>query len=287
VKRLIVNADDFGLTGGVNRAIAELHRRGALTSATLMAAAKATAEAAAMAQEIPSLGVGCHVVLVDGEPVLPVSELPTLVDRSTGRFRSSLGRFVCDLQLGRIRSREIAAEAEAQIKRVRSLGVDVTHVDTHKHTHMFPRVLEPMLEAAKRQGVTAIRNPFEPEWSMAATPNAPMLRRVQVKMLRRFQPAFERLVERAGFGTTQGTIGVLATGTLDKATVTSLLAAMPEGTWELVTHPGYHDRELDRAGTRLLSSRETELDALDAAAFHAGIELIHFEDVYENVRLKM
>ena len=105
------------------------------------------------------------------------------------------------------------------------------------------------------------------------------MRRLQVRMLRRFRPAFDKLVKRAGFGTTQGAIGVLATGTLGKATVASLLAAMPEGTWELVTHPGYHDRELDRAGTRLLSSRETELGALDASVFHAGIELIHFEDV--------
>jgi chitin disaccharide deacetylase len=279
VKRLIVNADDFGVTSGVNRAISELHRRGALTSATMMAKARATDEAAGVARELPGLGVGCHVVLVDGEPVLPAVDLPTLVDRSTGRFRSSLSRFVWDLQRGRIRNKEIVAEAEAQIERVSSLGVAVTHVDTHKHTHIFPRVLYPLSEAMKRQGITAIRNPFEPSWSIAATPSAPMLRRAQVRVLRRFQPAFDKLIEAAGFGSTEGAIGVLATGTLDAATVASLLAAMPDGTWELVTHPGYHDRELDRAGTRLLTSREVELGALHASAFHSGIELIHFEDL--------
>ena len=101
MSRLIVNADDFGLTAGVNRAIVELHRAGVLTSTTLMARAAATEEAIELARATPSLGVGCHVVLVDGEPVLPPREIPTLVDRKTGRFPPKLGTFLMRLFTGR------------------------------------------------------------------------------------------------------------------------------------------------------------------------------------------
>ncbi len=98
--RLIVNADDFGLTSGVNRAIAELHEAGVLTSASLMARGGAADEAIAMARATPTLGVGCHVLLVDGEPVLPPDRVPTLVDRKTGRFHQSLSTFLLRLFTG-------------------------------------------------------------------------------------------------------------------------------------------------------------------------------------------
>src|ERR1039458_51912 len=105
--RLIVNADDFGLTAGVNRAIVALHRAGVLTSATLMARAGATEEAVELARATPSLGVGCHVVLVDGEPLLSQQAISTLVDRRTGRFHPTLGAFLKRLLTGRIRRDEI------------------------------------------------------------------------------------------------------------------------------------------------------------------------------------
>ena len=276
MKRLVINADDFGLTSGVNQAIVELHHRGTLTSTTLMANAQTTEEAIDHAIGDPTLGVGCHVVLVDGAPILPPEELPTLVDSSTGRFRSALGQFVQDLFFGRIRPSEIAAEAEAQIAHLRNRGLRLTHIDTHKHTHMFPRVLEPLLRAAQRQHITAIRNPFEPAFSVAATRGAPTLRRAQVQLLNRFEPAFLRRVAAAGLSTTGGAIGVLATGTLDATTLASLLQHLPDGTWELVTHPGYNDVALAHAGTRLLASREVEREALNQAAIPANVQLIHF-----------
>src|SRR5215469_5759729 len=99
---LIVNADDFGLTSGVNRAILELHQAGVLTSTTLMARAGATSEAIRMALEKPSLGVGCHVVLVDGQPILPPGDIPSLIQKQTGRFVSSLTTFLRRLLTGRI-----------------------------------------------------------------------------------------------------------------------------------------------------------------------------------------
>jgi len=276
VSRLIVNGDDFGLTAGVNRAILELHGAGVLTSASLLARGRATDEAIDIARATPSLGVGCHVVLVDGNPVLSPGKIPTFVNRSTGCFHTSLTSFLMRLFTGRIRSAEIEAEAAAQIALLQGRGLPLTHIDTHKHTHMFPAVLRPVLRAARAAGIYAVRNPFEPAWSLRATHGAPRLRRAEVSLLRLLEPAFRRIVAEEGFTTTDGAIGVLAAGILDATTVTSLLSALPEGRFELVTHPGYDDADLARAGTRLLASRETEREALASINQRNQIELIDF-----------
>lgn len=274
--RLILNADDFGLTAGVNRAIVELHRAGLLTSTTLMARAAATEEAIELARDLPALGVGCHVVLVDGDPQLTAREIPTLVERRTGRFHSTLGSFVGRLLSGHISAREIEAEAAAQIAFLQNHGLRLTHFDTHKHLHMFPAVLRPVLRAARAAGICALRNPFEPVWSQRATLRAPLVRRAEVRLLRLMGPGFRRIVAEEGFTTTDGALGVLATGTLDAATLTALLRKLPTGTWEVVTHPGYNDAALAQAHTRLLASRETERQALRALEQFSGIELVSF-----------
>jgi hypothetical protein len=141
---------------------------------------------------------------------------------------------------------------------------------------MFPAVLRSILRAARAAGVRAVRNPFEPAWAIKATPGAPWLRRVQVRLLRRLEPAFRRIVAEEGFTTTSGAIGVLATGTLDSKTVTSLLQHLPQGTYELVTHPGYNDSDLAGVRTRLHASRETERNALQILHQFPEIELISF-----------
>jgi chitin disaccharide deacetylase len=288
VSCLIVNADDFGLTAGVNRAIAELHRAGVLTSATLMARAAATDEAIQIVRALPSLDVGCHVVLVDGELALSArEEIPHLANRSDGRFRPSLIGFLNWLARDSQRRwpfraraiREIEAETAAQIASLQDKGIRLTHIDTHKHTHMFPAVLRPVLWAARAAGIRSVRNPFEPAWSLRATINAPWLRRTEVSLLRRLEPAFRRIVAEEGFTTTDGAIGVLATGSLNAAAISSLLQQMPPGTWELVTHPGYNDADLARAHTRLLASRETEREALLALEQLPEVELISFFDL--------
>jgi chitin disaccharide deacetylase len=279
VRKLIVNADDFGLTSGVNRAIVELHLAGVLTSATLMARAATTEEAIEMAKSTPALGVGCHVVLVDGEPVLPAEQLPTLTDPRTRRFYPTLGAFLRGVVTRRISMSEVRAEAYAQIHLLQECGVRLTHVDTHKHTHMIPRVLCPVLHAAKACGIRTIRNPFEPAWSIRATPNAPFTRRTQVQLLKLFTSRFYQFVRESGFTTTAGALGVLATGTLDATTVRSLAAAIPTNsgeTYELVTHPGYIDADLARANTRLLASRETEREALAVLRSIPELELLSF-----------
>jgi hopanoid biosynthesis associated protein HpnK len=280
-----VNADDFGLTAGVNRAVMELHRAGVVTSATLMARAAATAEAIEMALRAPALGVGCHVVLADGEPVLAAEKIPTLVDERTGRFPPALGALLRRLLAGRIRSSEIEAEAGAQIVYLQSRGVKLTHIDTHKHTHLFPSVLRPVLRAARALGIRAVRNPFEPAWSRRCARNAGQIRRAEVGALRMLEPAFRRIVAEEGFATTDGAIGILATGTLDAVTVSAMLNNLPAGNWELLTHPGYNDADLARVRTRLRSSRETERQALSAVGQFPAIERISFADLPTRVKL--
>lgn len=276
MRQLIVNADDFGLTCGVNRAVLELHQAGALSSATLMANAPATQDAISLALQFPALGVGCHVVLVDGSPVLPPSQIPTLTDPHTGNLYSKLGEFLRHLLLGHIDPSEIQAEAAAQIALLKNRGLSLTHFDTHKHTHMFPAVLRPVLGAARAAGIRALRNPFEPAWSRRATRSAPLTRRIEVSLLQRLQPNFLRIVAAEGFATTSGSVSVLATGTLNSHTIQSQLQEMPAGAWELVTHPGYNDADLAQVATRLRESRETEREALMDLAKQTTAHLVSF-----------
>ncbi|HEY6446960.1 MAG TPA: ChbG/HpnK family deacetylase [Acidobacteriaceae bacterium] len=261
---LLINADDFGLTPGVNRSVAELHQAGALTSATLMSTGTYFDDAVRVAQANPALEVGCHIQLVDGTPALPVAQIRSLCPGGR-QFRVGLTALVRDLYIGRVCASEVEAEATAQILRLQDAGLRVSHIDTHKHTHVFPRILRPLLGAAQACGVTAIRNPFEPAWARRATPASSLPRNAAVAALGVHRPAFLRLVEEAGIATTSGAIGVLATGTADpSAVLRGLLAAVPqrEEAWELVCHPGYPDAALDRVRTRLRASRGQEHAAL-------------------------
>jgi hopanoid biosynthesis associated protein HpnK len=279
VRRLIVNADDFGLTSGVNRAVADLECAGVLTSTTLMARAGATDAAIALARATPALGVGCHVVLVDGEPVLPHNQIASLIDPKTGAFRVSLAAFLSRLLTGRIRSEEIEAEARAQIQALQSTGLRLTHIDAHKHTHMFPPLLRAVLRAARSCGIRAVRNPFEPAWAVRAAAGAAWARAAEVTVLRWLEPSCAKIVAEEGFVTTDGTIAMVGTGVLNAAMVRRLLRDLPEGTWELVTHPGYNDADLARVRTRLRASREIEREALEAIREFPEVELISFADL--------
>ena len=281
-RRLIINADDFGLTRGINQAILELNAAQVLPSATLMATGESFRDAVHAAFQQGSLGVGCHVVLVDGRPELHSSELTTLAPG--GQLRSSLNAFTLDLFAGRISSQEIEREATAQIRKVQSAGITVTHLDTHKHTHMFPQVLRSLIRAAQACHVPAIRNPFEPSWSLRLTRGAPAARHLQVRALRLFRRSFLRAIPAAGLRTTDGALGVLATGTFDADYVLRLLRSMPVGTWELVCHPGYVDEALQHANTRLIATRESERIALLSALRQPSadlprINLMHYGDL--------
>ena len=262
--RLILNADDFGLTRGINRAIAELHSAGVLPSATLMAAGPAFDDAIAVARAHPSLGVGCHIVFTDGAPVSPPSSIRSLLAPDGKNFRPSLVDFLQALLLGRINEDEVAREAVAQIEKLQRAGIHPTHIDTHKHTHLFPAIARPLLQVADRCGIRAIRNPFEPDWSLALD-HGSRTRRLAVRLIGCLRPRFEAhpQLRDARILTTDGTVAISATGQLNAATLAEILHALPStGTYEFCCHPGYNDGELDCIATRLRAHRDIEREAL-------------------------
>jgi chitin disaccharide deacetylase len=286
VRRLIVNADDFGYTSGVNRAIIEAHTRGVVTSSTLMANGAAFDEAVQFAATAPQLSVGCHVVLTDGEPVLNAQQLPSLTSNS--HFHDGMMTFAVRAIAGRMRPDEISAEATAQIRKLQAAGIAVSHIDTHKHTHLFPKILRPLLRAAAACGVRAIRNPFGPRLplrssQLLARPNL-WTRHAQVRILQSFAGRFRKAVDREGFLTPAGTLGVVVTGVLDETLFHAIARSIPEGTWEFVCHPGYNDPALQSAKTRLRESREIELHVLTLPAAREvlsqqGIQLISYREL--------
>lgn len=254
------------MTEGVNRAIAECHTRGIVTSTTLMATGTAFEHAVELSRSLPELSVGCHLVLVDGEPLLPPSQVRSLLAPGTNRFFHSIGEFARAALLGKFRSEEIEAEAAAQFARLRQAGVRISHFDSHKHTHLFPAVLGPALRAAQGAGITAVRNPFEPRTTLSMTTvlreRKLAIRTAEVLLLRSYRQYFLRKVRAFGMWTPDGSIGVAATGSLTGPILRELVARMPEGTWELCCHPGYNDAALDTVRTVLRQSREVEMRAL-------------------------
>lgn len=290
MRRLIINADDFGLTGGVNRAIVEGHEHGVVTSTTLMANGQAFEDAIALAQSRPRLGVGCHIVLVDGAPVLDETAVRSLLDRgsdssSNPRFREGIARFGALALLGRLDESEIEAEATAQIRKLQTAGVTVTHIDSHKHTHLFPRVLRPLLRAAASCGVRAIRNPFEriQGSQLAASPSL-WRRWTEVGILRSLAKQFREAVQQAGISTPDGTLAIVATGSLNERLLRLMVENLPDGTWELVCHPGYNDADLREVRTRLRESREQELRILTSSSTRDllaayGVETVSFREL--------
>jgi predicted glycoside hydrolase/deacetylase ChbG (UPF0249 family) len=289
VRRLIINADDLGLTSGVNRAVFEANATGVVTSATLMAngAAFANAVESFRSQPCARLSVGCHLVLVDGAPMLQPERVPTLLKTSSG-FRQGIGELALAAQRGKLDPAEIESEAVAQFKKLWSAGIQPSHFDSHKHSHLFPQILAPALRAARSCGITRLRNPFEPASPLPIAylrHNRTLVKRLlQVRALRLMRSKWLRHVKEAGFKTPDGSFGVITTGDVDATLLRALLENMPEGTWELVCHPGYNDADLDKIHTRLRSSRVQELRLLTAPDTKKlieslGIELITYNDL--------
>jgi predicted glycoside hydrolase/deacetylase ChbG (UPF0249 family) len=291
MRRLIVNADDFGMTSGVNRAIAESHKSGVVTSATVMANEAAVDEAISLASQNPSLGTGCHVVLVDGVPVSQPDSVQSLIGSRSGdlaRFRPGIAQLAIAAVSRSVREAEVHGVASAQIERLQSRGLSLSHVDCHMHSHILPVVSRAVLRAARDHDVRAVRNPFEPAWSVAATHKSSSFRSwnrsAQVTVLRVLEHGFLNTVKQNGMKTTDGTIGIAVTGLLNRDLLARLVDAMPDGTWELVSHPGYHDRDLSAAKTELKESRAVELELFTAAATremfqNKGIQLISYREL--------
>lgn len=283
--RLIINADDFGLTPGINRAIIELHQAGVLTSATLMATGPAFEDAVTLALANPTLGVGCHLVLVDGMPLSHVESIPTLLGADGKTFRPSAMDFAQAALRGTIQPEDIARETMTQIQKLQRAGIDVTHIDSHKHMHLFPAVASTVFHIANRCGVPSIRNPIEPRWSSAMAQT--LARRMWLRVFEQFAGPFQKLTREARGSELipDGTLGMAATGTVDATTLRQMLdclvANYPDSTYEMLCHPGYNDADLDRQETKLRASREVEYRALlevipEYSRTQDGVELIHY-----------
>ncbi|MGC1365598.1 MAG: ChbG/HpnK family deacetylase [Candidatus Acidiferrum sp.] len=268
MRNLIVNADDLGWTEGVNRGIAEAHRNGIVTSASLLANAAAFQSGVEVARAAPGLGVGVHLNLSEGEPVAP-AELVTTLLNDRGEMEGRPQNLLLRLARRSLLLDEVEREWDAQIQKVRDVGIEPTHLDGHRHVQMLPGLFEIALRLAKKHGIAAIRIAHE-ESSLRAALSAGekqkgtvvMKQGVQARGLKLLAPDAHEKAERAGIAAADYFCGIAQTGELTREGVLRLLEILPEGTTELMCHPGYADAELAKTATRLQASRQTELEIL-------------------------
>lgn len=266
MRRLIINADDFGLTGSVNRGIVACHQAGVVTSTTLMVNTAAAAEAAALAGENPSLGVGLHLNLASGEPALPPEAVPSLVD-GNGRFPGLAGA-VLRLTAGRVNIQELEAEIGAQIEKCTRLGVAPTHIDSHRHLHIHPRLMAAIGRVCPGKGITRIRG-------YRMKPRSPRALAVAAAARLAGLPPGMKAPDRF--------FGVEVMGKKDMALALAKALAADGDVLEFMCHPGYADAEL--AGVSGYNRlREVELQALLSGGMRAviraaGVEMVSYGDL--------
>ncbi len=263
--KLIVNADDFGFTRDVNDGIVEAHRNGILTATTLMANGSAFEHAVGLAREHPSLDIGCHLVLVGGSSIAaPSKPLPS----SVAELLWSLVR----------RGMDVYAELKAQTENILSAGITPTHLDTHKHTHLAPPVLNAVARISKEFGIRWVRRPFD--YPMTGT-SAPRAIRAMTSAMTLVRARSLRILNASGCRMTDHFAGFQLTGRLRTAELLEAIRQLPEGLTEFMCHPGFCRDELRTAPTRLKQSREEELKALTAPEVRAaltarGVQLVDY-----------
>jgi hopanoid biosynthesis associated protein HpnK len=266
LRRLVVNADDLGLTAGVNDGIFDAHDLGILTSASVFASSPATDDAIRRARVRPSLGLGAHLTLVDGTPTLPARFVPTLVT-GDGRFRHSWRPFIVACLQQRVSLVEVERELTAQIERLRAAGIRLTHLDAHKHVHAYPPVFAIVARLAVAFGIPVVRVPYE-RWSAASALGresaVPRVTRRHAWLNAALWPWARRNYRvAAGLGIqTPHFAGRIDTGVLDRSALRRMLRGAGAGVTELMVHPGYVDDALRRTPTRLLESRPEEVALL-------------------------
>lgn len=259
-RRLIVNADDFGFTRDVNTGIVEACERGILRATTLMANGAAFDHAVELAKRTPQLDVGCHLTLVSGQSALdPNAALPASVARLVWRIAQGWS------------AAAIEAEFAAQIEKLLADGIQPTHLDTHKHTHLLPRVLDAVLQVARRYEIPWIRRPFDLPLTAAAS-RAPWKRRAVNRALGGLNGRFQRKLNAADCRSTDHFAGFQITGQFRAHELAALIRALPKGLTELMTHPGHCTAELLAASTRLKQSRAEELAALTSQEVQQAIQ---------------
>jgi hopanoid biosynthesis associated protein HpnK len=289
MRNLIVNADDLGWTLGVNRGIAEAHRNGIVTSTSLLANGCAFEDGVRTAAELPRLGVGVHLNLSDGKPAAHPDQVKTLV-KEGGEFSGGPEVIWFRLTAKSLEPREVELEWNAQIEKVRAAGIRPTHLDGHKHVQMLPGLFAIALRLAKKHGIEAVRVSHEASGLRAAlTANGEssgvvLKQGVQARGLKLLARDAREMAERSGIATADFFCGIAQTGVLTKKGVQQLLASLPEGTTELMCHPGYADSDLQKTATRLQESRQTEMEILTDKEIRKsvatlGIRLINYQEI--------
>jgi hopanoid biosynthesis associated protein HpnK len=290
MKKLIITADDFGLTEGVSRAIIEGHKRGIVTSTSLLANGEAFDAAVRMARDAPGLSIGVHLNLSEGRPVSPSENVRSLTTRD-GAFLGAPGRLARRIMTGRVSRRELETELRAQVQKVQAAGIKPTHLDGHKHVQALPPVFKAMIQVALDTGIRSVRVSAE------ESGGAVRLFRGQVshrrKLLKQWAAARalsllslrqRKMAIRAGLACPEHFFGVIQTGLLDAPALAEIMSRLPEGVSELMCHPGYVDEALRKTPTRLLQEREMELRSLTAADIKRllssiGVQLIGHRDL--------
>ena len=281
MKRLIVNADDFGLHSAVNRGIIEGYKKGCIRSTSFVAAGAAAEEAAMLARENPGLGVGIHLTLVAEQPVLPPEKIPSLVD-GDGCLMPDHVAFIRRYMKGGVRMEELRAECEAQILRARQMGVQLTHIDSHQHLHVLPGVIRLVTSLAKEYGFSKMRLPAE-AFLFKGGFHASAGRYVAKCGLTFCARMAKREMNRAGISTPDAFFGMLAGGNMLSPRFMAILRALPDGVSEIMVHPGTDNYVLDEIYHWRYHWEEelaavTSDEARDYVEAH-GIRLISYEEL--------
>jgi len=277
-KRLIVCADDFGLTRGVNNGIVDCYKNGILRSASLLANGPELDHAVELSREHPELDLGIHLSLNDFAPVCPEIMRDLLDGR--GFFFSSYLRVIKKISLIPGLGRRIQGEFRCQIEKILEKGVAPSHINSHKHLHLYPPLWKIVNGLASEYGIPYIRYPVERIENLSCLLKHKGNRRSGRKLL--FFVAFFlffTLLHRYGTSRSKKGVkspdyfcGLYATGFLSEAVVSDLIKSMRPGLTELMCHPGYLDDDLKQIPTRLLHSRENEIAALCSARVKQAVK---------------
>ena len=234
MKHLIVTADDFGAGFEVNDAVLDAHRNGILTAASLMVAAPAAADAVARAKGAPSLRVGLHLVLVDGAPLLPPSEVPDLIG-ADGNFRNDMARAGAAMFFLPAVKRQLAAEIAAQFAAFRATGLALDHVNAHKHFHLHPTIAGLIVQHAAAHDVKGARVPLEPQDVLARI--EPRQASAVTAITRPFARALRRRFARAGIASPDAVFGLTWSGAVTAPRLKGIIDNLPDGLSEIYLHP--------------------------------------------------